>query len=322
MIEGKRILITGGAGFIGSLTIGRLVERNEITVLDNLVRNSLSSRPFADHPNLRLEVGDVLDQDFLRRHVPGHDVVVHCAAIAGIDSVVRSPVTTLKVNMIGSANVLEAVHESEAAVERVVCFSTSEVFGPRALHVSETDPSIVGATGEPRWTYAAGKLAEEHLAIAYFTEFGMPTTVLRPFNVYGPGQVGEGAIKNFIDQALRNEDLRVRGAGNQIRSWCYVDDMVDAVELALWHPAAAGQVFNIGNERAVATTKGLAETIVRLAESSASIVHTPDTGADVLVRIPDISKATELLGFMPKTDLDEGIRSTIDWCRSQPTGPA
>lgn len=190
MIEKKTIFITGGAGFIGSSLIGRLIKNNRITVYDNLSRNSLKRKPFRDHPNLTLVTGDVLDFDHISETMREKDIVVHLAAIAGIDTVVKNPVTTMRVNMIGTANVLEAASRLPRC-ERVVCFSTSEVFGQQAFRSEETDNAVVGELGEARWTYAVSKLAGEHLALAYFHEKHLPTTVLRPFNVYGPGQVGE-----------------------------------------------------------------------------------------------------------------------------------
>ena len=150
----------------------------------------------------------------LRRQ--GHTHVVHCAAIAGIDTVSTKPVTTMRVNMIGSANVLAAAHLA-GGCERVVCFSTSEIFGRRAFRVTESDEANIGAVGEPRWTYAVSKLAEEHLALAYYIEHQLPVTVVRPFNVYGPGQVGEGAMRIFIERALAGQPIVVHGDGSQIR---------------------------------------------------------------------------------------------------------
>lgn len=314
-ITDRRILITGGAGFIGSLLIERLVGANRITAYDNLARNALSSRGrLADAANLTLVEGDVLDADALVAAAAEHDLVVHCAAIAGIDTVVRSPVHTMKVNMLGSLNVLEAARAA-GTVDRVVCFSTSEVFGARAFNVVESDGASVGEPGEPRWSYAVSKLAEEHLAAAFHSEHGLPTTVLRPFNVYGPAQVGEGAIRNFVDRALRGEDLVVRRPGNQIRSWCFVDDMVEAVLLAMVRPEAVGESFNIGNERTAVTTIELARAVIRLSGSTSAIVEVDAPGADVEVRIPRTGKARDLLGFEAAVDLEEGLTRTIDWVR-------
>lgn len=316
MIDAKTIFITGGAGFIGSALIERLVEHNRIVVYDNLRRNSLRTRPYGNHPNLRLIQADILDFDLLSRSMQGADMVVHCAAIAGIDTVIESPVTTMRVNMIGSANVLEAAARMDRC-ERVVCFSTSEVFGQHAFRSSETDVAVTGRVGEARWTYAVSKLAEEHLAIAYYQEQGMPATVVRPFNVYGPGQVGEGALRTFIQRALKDQTIEIHGDGTQIRAWCYVDDMVDGILLALTHPKAIGESFNIGNQRAVTTIYGLANTVVRVLNSCSPIVFARKEYADVELRIPSVQKARDLLGFEARIDLEEGIRRTAEFYRGQ-----
>ena len=316
MIEGKTIFITGGAGFLGSTLAGRLVERNHLVVYDNLSRNSLKSKPFRNHPNLEFVEGDVLDFAHVCQAMQGADVVVHCAAVAGIDTVIQSPVTTMRVNMIGSANVLEAASRLPRC-ERVVCFSTSEVFGQLAFRSSETDNAVMGQVGEARWTYAVSKLAEEHLAIAYHQESELPTTVVRPFNVYGPGQVGEGALKVFVLRALENQPIEVHGDGTQIRAWCYVDDLVDGVLMAMVHPKAVGESFNIGNQRAVVTIYGLANTVVRVLDSKSPIVFTRRDYADVELRVPSVRKARELLGFEAKVDLEEGIRRTAAYYRNQ-----
>ena len=314
MIEGKSIFITGGAGFIGSTLIGRLVERNKMIAYDNLSRNSLKAKDFRDHPNLKLIEGDILDPDALKKAMDGADIVVHCAAIAGIDTVIKSPVNTMRVNMQGSANVLQAAAELSHC-DRVVCFSTSEVFGTEAFRSHEGDRTVMGAVGEARWTYAVSKLAEEHLAIAYFKEKGLPTTVLRPFNVYGPGQVGEGAIRTFVMRAVKDETIEIHGDGTQIRAWCYVDDMVDGMLLAMTHPKAIGESFNIGNQQAVVTIYGLANTIVRVLGSKSPIRFANKDYVDVELRVPSVVKARELIGFVAKVDLEEGIRRTGDFWR-------
>jgi UDP-glucose 4-epimerase len=309
MIQGKTVFITGGAGFIGSTLIGRLVAQNKIVAFDNLSRNALQAQDFRDHGNLELIEGDVLHFDALSQAMRGADIVVHCAAIAGIDTVIKSPVTTMRVNMQGSANVLEAA-AALPHCERVVCFSTSEVFGTEAFRSREGDRTVMGAVGEARWTYAVSKLAEEHLAIAYHREKGLPTTVLRPFNVYGPGQVGEGAVRTFVQRAVKDEPIEIHGDGTQIRAWCYVDDMVDGMVLAMVHPSAVGESFNIGNQQAVTTIYGLANTVIRVLGSKSSIRFSRKDYVDVELRVPSVAKSRELLGFEAKVDLEEGIRRT------------
>ena len=316
MIEGKTIFITGGAGFIGSALAGRLVDRNRVVIYDNLTRNSLKDKTIRDHSNLKIVEGDVLNVEELAKAMEGADIIVHCAAIAGIDTVIKSPVTTMRVNMVGSANVLHAAAQLSRC-ERVVCFSTSEVFGQQAFRSSETDSTVMGNVGEARWTYAVSKLAEEHLAIAYHQERWLPTTVVRPFNVYGPGQVGEGALRIFIQRAIKDEPILIHGDGTQIRAWCYVDDMVEGVLLAMSHPKAIGESFNIGNQRAVTTIYGLASAVVRVLNSKSAITFTRKDYVDVELRVPSVIKARELLGFEAKVDLDEGIQRTADFYREQ-----
>jgi UDP-glucose 4-epimerase len=220
----------------------------------------------------------------------------------------------MEVNMIGTANVLRAAQQAGVR-DRVIEFSTSEVFGSMAYRVSEENQAVAGSAGEARWVYAVSKLAGEHLAHAYFREHNLPIVTLRPFNVYGPGQTGEGAIQIFIRKALKNEPITIYGDGTQIRAWCFVDDMVDALMLALERPEAVGESFNVGNARAVTTIFGLAETVCRVLGSSSEIIFKPPLSADIELRIPETKKAEKLLGYKAKVDLEEGIRRTADWYR-------
>lgn len=316
-MTGKVIFVTGGAGFIGSTLVGKLVDDNQIIVYDNFSRDSLRNKSFKSHTNLRIIEGDILDLEQLKSAMQGADIVVHCAAIAGINTVTKSPVATMRVNMIGSGNVLEAAARMPRC-ERVVCFSTSEVFGQQSFRSSESDQAVTGGVGEARWTYGVSKLAEEHLAIAYYQEKWLPTTVVRPFNIYGPGQVGEGAIHTFILRAIRNEPIEIHGDGTQIRAWCYVDDMVEGVLRVMRHPKAVGESFNIGNQQAVTTIYGLASTVIRVLESRSTINFTRKDYVDVELRVPSVVKAKKLLNFEAKVDLEEGIRRTAEFYRSLP----
>lgn len=315
-LNNKQIFITGGAGFIGSSIISRLIDNNKIVVFDNFSRDSLKDRKDKDHKNLTVVNGDILDTEALNKSMQGSHIVIHCAGIAGIDTVIKSPVRTMQVNMIGSANVLEAASKLPDC-ERVVCFSTSEVFGSLAFRSSETDHTVLGNVGEARWTYAVSKLAEEHLAIAYHHEKKLPSTVVRPFNIYGPGQVGEGALKIFIERALQDKPINIHGDGTQIRAWCYVDDMIDGLLLAATHPKAVGESFNVGNQKAVVTIYGLANTVVRVLNSKSSINFTYKDYVDIELRIPSVKKMKELLGFEAQVDLEEGIRRTAEFYRTK-----
>lgn len=312
MVKGKRIFITGGAGFIGSTLIGKLIEDNEIVVYDNFARDSLQGKPYASHCNLQLVHGDVLDCGKLKQAIQGAQIVIHAAAIAGIDNTVKNPVNTMRVNMLGIANVLEAAC-NYGGIERFMEFSTSEVFGSYAFKVDEGSQTVTGAVGEARWTYAVSKLSGEHLTHAYHRQYGLPTVTVRPFNIYGPSQIGEGAIQIFIRKALKNEDIYIFGDGNQIRAWCYVDDMVDGILLALSHKKAIGESFNIGNARAITTIYGLAQTVCRVLESKSRIIFREALSADIELRIPNVQKAKELIGYQAKIDLDVGIAETAKW---------
>jgi UDP-glucose 4-epimerase len=316
-LEGKRVLITGGAGFIGTTLARRLVEANEIVALDNLHRDALTGTELAEHPNFTFHEADVLDPDALSALVTSATHVVHGAAIAGVETVIESPVRTMRVNVIGTYNVLESAIGARPGLERFVDFSTSEVFGTQAINVEEGHVTTTGSVGEARWTYAVSKLAGEHMTHAYHDELGLPTVTVRPFNVYGPGQIGGGAIRAFIEAALAGHDLTIHGDGSQIRAWCYVDDMVDALLACLERPEAIGQTFNVGNVRSTVTILDLAERIKRLTGCPGEIVSRPLHYSDVEIRIPNVNKARELLGFEAKVDLDEGLARTIAWYRER-----
>lgn len=311
MISGQRILITGGAGFIGSKLIEQLCSHNQLVIFDNLSRNTLRTTNLRELSQIELIEGDVLDEEALKRASSGCTIFIHAAAIAGINQTVLAPVNTMLTNMMGTVNALAAA--KEAGVQRFIDFSTSEVFGQTAFRVGERASTVTGTVGEARWTYAVSKLAGEHLTHAYHKQYGLNTVTLRPFNVYGPGQMGEGALSIFIRKALRDETISIFGDGAQIRAWCYVDDMVEGVIRALYCPEAVGESFNIGNARAVTTIYGLAQTVCRVLNSKSHIVFKPALSADIELRIPNTEKASTLIGFDAQVDLDEGIKRTAQW---------
>jgi UDP-glucuronate decarboxylase len=313
VLENKKILLTGGAGFIGSQIARRLVSKNEIVIFDNLHRNALAYTDLAESGNVRVIEGDVLNAEQLKEATRGCDILVHLAAIAGVDTVMSMPTLTMKVNLLGTFNALEAAVEAE--VERFIDFSTSEVFGSHVYMGEEHDATTLGVVGESRWTYAVSKLAAEHMTHAYHKEYGLPAVTVRPFNVYGPQQVGIGAIHTFVVEALKGNDIEIHGEGTQIRAWCYVDDMVDGVMLCLEKDEAVGHVFNIGNPRATVTVANLAHLVKRLCKSDSELVYSQRDYVDVELRIPSIKKAMNMLGFWPRVDLEEGLERTIEWYR-------
>lgn len=313
MIKNKKILLTGGAGFIGTKLCELLSGNNEILLYDNLKRNSIKNTDLLARNNIKLVEGDILDFNHLKTVVNefSPNIVVHLAAIAGIDTVIKNPVNTMKVNMIGTYNILECIKDIN--IERFVDFSTSEVFGSYAYKVNEKHTTNLAPVGEARWTYSVSKLAGEHLAHSYYKEYGIPVVTVRPFNVYGPGQVGEGAIHQFVVRAIKNEEIQIHGDGDQIRSWCYIEDFVEGIMLCLEKEEAVGNSFNIGNPRATVTIFMLAEEIKRIAKSDSNIVHVPKGYVDVELRIPSIEKVKKLLKYNPKIDLNEGLKRTIEW---------
>lgn len=313
-IKDRTIVLTGGAGFIGSQVAMRLADQNRVKIYDNLHRNALTYTNLLSHPNVELIKADVLDRDALFEATRGCDIMIHLAAIAGVDTVMEMPTLTMKVNLIGTLNALDA--SVEFGVKRFIDFSTSEVFGSHVYMAEEHNATTLGVVGESRWTYAVSKLAAEHLVHSYHKEYGLATVTIRPFNVYGPQQVGVGAIHTFVVDALKGNDLVIHGDGNQIRAWCYVDDMVDGVMLCLEKDEAIGHVFNIGNPRATVTVANLAQLIKRLCNSTSRIVYGYKDYVDIELRIPSIKKAQTMLGYWPKVDLEEGLIRTIEWYRS------
>jgi UDP-glucose 4-epimerase len=312
-LRDKKIFITGGAGFIASHLIERLLPDNEIRVYDNYHRDALRFSHLPNKENLISIQGDVLNREQLADAMSGADICIHAAAIAGIYSVGESLTQTMKVNFLGTYHALEAAVRHR--VGRFVDFSTSEVYGPFVFRGKETDQTTMGPVGEDRWIYAVSKLAGEHFTHAYGADYGLDCVSIRPFNVYGPRQVGEGAVQQMIGRALRNEDITVYNDGTQIRAWCYVADFVDGFCRALQVPEASHHTFNLGNPKATITVLGLAETIIRLSGSESHIVFRPHPGPEVDMRVPDVTRAAEVLGFHPAVGLEEGLKRTIDWYR-------
>jgi UDP-glucose 4-epimerase len=317
-LQGAHILLTGGAGFIGSHLVEHLAkgEGNRIRVLDTFRRDALRPAGLDKLPNVELMEGDVMDPAAVKLAVAGVTHVVHLASIAGVDTVMKMPALTMRVSLLGTANVLDAALET-GKCQRFIDFSTSEVFGRYAYHVTEFDVTTLGAVGEARWTYAVAKLATEHLAMTYHRQYGFPAIGIRPFNIYGPRQVGEGAVHHFIVRALKGEPLTVHNDGSQIRSWCYIDDIVDAVERVLVDDRAVGHSFNIGNPRSTVTIYNLAREIIRLASSGSRLELVEWKHPDVELRVPNVGKAKELLDWGAKVDLEEGLLRTIYWYRSR-----
>lgn len=313
-VTNQNILITGGAGFIASYLIEHLVEDNHITVYDNHARNALKWCKVKKHKNLKQIRGDVLNAKSLSLAAKNKDIIIHCAAIAGIYSVVKSPSLTLRVNFLGTYNALEAAKKH--GVKKFIDFSTSEVYGPFVYKGKESSSTTQGPIGEDRWAYAVSKLAAEHLTHAYGKESGFPIVTIRPFNVYGPRQVGEGAVRSMTLSAINNQPITIYNDGTQIRAWCYVEDFVDGVIKSIHNSNSGGEAFNIGNPQGSVSNIKLAHTIIRLANSKSKIIFKKHPGPEVEIRIPSIEKAQKILKFKPRIGLEEGILKTIEWYKN------
>jgi nucleoside-diphosphate-sugar epimerase len=315
-ISGSKIFITGGAGFIGTHVASQLADDNEIILFDNLHNNSHDNSPLASHRNVKLTTGDVRDIAAIRRALdPDVDYVMHAAAIAGVDTVISDPMRVLEVNVKGTFNVAEAALDLKA-LKKFVDFSTSEVFGDHADNVSESEIRPTLTVGEARWTYAMSKLVGEFIVHAHGVQNAMPVVTLRPFNVYGPNQVGVGAVHSFVKRAIAGDEIVVHDEGTQIRAWCYIDDFVRGALLAMKSDAAIGRSYNIGDPRSTVTVYELARLIVDIAGATSPIVFKRVDYADIALRIPNITSARNDLGFEPRVELAEGLRRTIDWYRA------
>ncbi len=311
-LQGRKVVITGGAGFIGAALAQKLVGDNQVVLFDRGFEDCSASLSSAwGHPNLSTVEGDILDPASIEVAVDGADVVVHLAAIVGVKNVLSRGRETIEVNFTGTSNLLKALEGR--ALERVVYFSTSEVFGMNSFRAGEETPASVGPVSEARWTYSIAKLAGEHLVTCYHRELGMPTVIVRPFNVFGPLRLGDHAMMRFILAALKGEDLEVHGDGTQIRSWCHIDDFVDALLRSISMPSAVGETFNIGNSRNTVTIYDLARRVIDLLDSPSKVRFEAIDFSDIDVRVPRLRKAEELLGYRPRIELDDAILNTAAW---------
>lgn len=312
-MEGRTVLITGGAGFIGAALAERIIENNRVRAFDlGFENSSLTLSDAWGHPNLECVEGDILDADQIRAATEGVDTVVHLAAVVGVKNVLTRGRDTIQVNFTGTSNLLTAL-EGRDDLHRVVYFSTSEVMGMNAFRAGEETAASIGPVSEARWTYSIAKLAGEHLVHTYHRELGMPTATVRPFNVFGRLRLGDHAMLRFIAAALQGQDIEVHGDGTQIRSWCYIDDFVDGLLRVLTVPRAVGEIFNIGNPRNTLTIYDLAQRVIRLLDSPSKVRLVEIDFSDIDVRVPRLRKAEELLGFRPQVMLDDAILKTARW---------
>jgi UDP-glucose 4-epimerase len=315
-----KVLITGGAGFIGSHLAERLLARgDEVYILDDLSTGSIENiLPVKSHPNLTYHIDTIRNYRLTAELVDTCDIIYHLAAAVGVRLIVESPVNTIETNIRGTDIVLSLAAKKR---KRVLITSTSEVYGKRnRVPFSEDDDLVMGPTSKGRWSYACSKAIDEFLAIAYWKEKRVPTVIARLFNTVGPRQTGRYGmvIPSFVRQALTGQNITIFGDGSQTRCFTHVSDVVGAIIEVAEHPNAVGEVYNIGSNHEI-TILELAKKIKHMTGSDSDIVFVPYDEAyeegfeDMLRRVPDISKICGLIGYNPKIDLDGILESIIEY---------
>lgn len=314
-----KVLITGGAGFIGShLAERHLALGDEVYVIDDLSTGFIANiQHLKVHPQFVYHIDSVSNVHLMAELVDLCDVIYHMAAAVGVRLILDSPVRTIETNIRCTEVVLSL---AEVKRKRVLIASSSEVYGKQdRVPFREDDDLVLGATSKARWSYACSKAIDEFLAIAYWKERGLPTVIARLFNTVGPRQTGRYGmvIPNFVAQALTDADIRVFGDGTQSRCFTHVSDAVDALIAVAGHPEANGQVYNVGSEHEI-TILELAAKIKEMTNSKSRIVLVPYSTAyeegfeDMMRRVPDVSKLHQLIGYKPKVSLDDSLRSIIE----------
>lgn len=321
-------LITGGAGFIGSHLAEALLRRGDkVLVLDDLSTGSLSNvTPLLRHPQFHFARSSITDEIVVDRMASQAEVIFHLAAAVGVQLIVDDPVRTIETNVMGTESVLKAAFRYRC---RLLVASTSEVYGKgNRIPFGEEDDILLGATSKSRWAYAASKMVDEFLALAYHRQFALEVVLFRLFNTVGPRQTGRYGmvIPRLVRQALADEPITVYGDGTQSRCFCDARDVVEALVGLADHSEATGRLFNIGSTEEVSISE-LARRIKDLCQSSSTIVTVPYSEAyppgfeDMQRRVPDTSRIHGLLGWKPRRSLDEILRSVIDHERSRPSSP-
>lgn len=320
----ENILITGGAGFIGSHLCELFVHQgHRVVAIDDLSTGRIENiRGLIPLPNFQFVRETIMNTQVLDRLTSEADIVIHLAAAVGVMLIVEDPVRTIKTNIMGSEVVLSAANRYGC---KVLVASTSEVYGKGVkVPFCEEDDRLMGSTTHSRWAYATSKAIDEFLGLAYHQQFGLPVIISRLFNTIGPRQTGRYGmvVPRFVRQALRGEPLTVHGDGNQSRCFADVADVVGAIAGLAQHPQAVGQVFNIGSTEEI-TIRELAEKIIDLTGSSSEIHYVPYDEAyapgfeDMQRRVPAIEKIQGLIGYRPRYRLDDTLRRVIEYERQQ-----
>jgi UDP-glucose 4-epimerase len=308
-----KYLITGGAGFIGSNLVEKLIARgDQVVVLDNLSTGSAKNLSSINE-KITFQEGNILDKAVIDKLVSESDFVVHLAAALGVFNIVNKPLDSLRTNLQGSEIVLEACNKYG---KPVLVASTSEIYGKNhKVPLNEEDDRIIGHPLKSRWSYSEAKAVDESLAYFYHLENRLPIRIVRFFNTVGPRQVGHYGmvLPRFVIAALKSEPLSVYGSGDQIRCFCHVDDAVRALLLVMDSDKAIGEVFNVGNSHQISIME-LAKKVIEITGSNSSIEKIayekayPEGFEDMQLRVPDISKIKQVLGWTPEINLDQIIK--------------
>jgi UDP-glucose 4-epimerase len=308
-----RYLVTGGAGFIGSHLVEKLITRGgQVVALDDL-STGMPKNLTTVEGKFTFHKGSILDRSIIEKLVSECDYVVHLAAALGVLNIVNKPLESLKTNLQGSEIVLEACDKYR---KPVIVASTSEIYGKNEkVPLSEEDDRIIGHPLKSRWSYSEAKAVDESLAYFYYLENKLPIRIVRFFNTVGPRQVGHYGmvVPRFVSAALKNEPLSVYGSGDQIRCFCHVDDAVRAILLVMDSDKAVGEVFNVGNNQQISIME-LAKKVIEITDSSSKIEKIaykdayPEGFEDMQRRVPDISKIKRVLGWTPEINLDQIIK--------------
>ncbi len=321
-----RVLITGGAGFIGSHLADAYLQRgDDVLVIDDLSTGTIENiRHLKDHPRFHYTIDSVHNQPVTAELVDQSDVIFHLAAAVGVKLIVESPVRTIETNVRGTEVVLALANKKQ---KKVLIASTSEVYGLSTdVPFREDGNLVMGATTKGRWSYACSKAIDEFLALAYWREKKLPTIIVRLFNTVGPRQTGRYGmvIPTFVRQALAGRPITVYGNGKQTRCFGYVGDVTGALVKLMDQPESVGQVFNIGSNEEISILQ-LAEKVKELTKSDSEIVFVPYDEAyeegfeDMPRRVPDISKIKQLVGFNPDMPLDGILQSVINYHSGRPS---